>query len=96
MMYLSLSADAYQPSLRDEQEGSVSLDLLPHEIRDQLQAWNSEYQPVVQMTREERATAVGLIDDLDRRGMDIASRIETALAPAKVRYYSEGRLRSLS
>jgi hypothetical protein len=90
--YLTLSADYLRPNLRDE-DPDVDLDPL-QALSDRLAAeivgWNDRYQVVVSMDMPARVSAADLIGELDRNGLDLATRIEQELRPARVRYYSEG------
>ena len=100
MRYLTLSADYGDLSLRDEAVGAVDLVSLglAGDLLGDLQAWNSRYQPIIPMDMEERQFdgAAGLIDELDELGLALAGRLADALGGgAKVKYYSEGRLRYL-
>lgn len=90
--YLTLSADYLRWSLRDADPGKDALPHLSPDLRDELDQWNERYQPVVPLDRDARLPVAELIDELDVQGQDLATRIESALAPAKVRYYSEGHL----
>jgi|1186.fasta_scaffold399525_2 hypothetical protein len=100
MRYLTLAADYGDLSVRDEQSGPIRLaDLdIPHELEEELTAWNTRYQPVIPLSRDARraeATAK-LIDELDHLGLELAERLAAAIpGDAKVRYYSEGRLRQV-
>jgi hypothetical protein len=100
MRYLTLSADYGALSLRDEEAGPLALaDVdVPASLTRELEAWNSRYQPIVPMDMEERQSGevAALIDELDQLGLALAGRLADALGGgAKVKYYSEGRLRHL-
>lgn len=97
MRHLILSADYLRPSLRDEDSSTESdpwQELSPT-LAAEILEWNDRYQVVVPMDMPARVTAAGLIDQLDRDGVDLAARIQDDLNPAKVRYYSEGLMRYL-
>jgi len=98
--YLTLAADYGALSLRDEEVGAVDLvDLdAPSDLVNDLVAWNERYQPIVPMDMEDRqaAPAAATIDELDRLGIALAKRVAAAIGSgAKVKYYSEGRLRQM-
>ena len=94
MRYLTLSADYIDPSLREESEGHLVIDRagLPVDLVARIVAWNADYQVVVPLGLSERRSLAGHIDELDARGLSLAAEIERALAPSRVRYYSEGWL----
>src|SRR5262245_51913619 len=100
MMYLTLSADYLEFSLRDESAGQVSPGKLglPDELVAELDRWNTRYQPVIPMGTAERQEegVSSLIRELDQVGQELANRIAGAvLGKPKVRYYSEGWLKYL-
>lgn len=85
---------------RDEEIGPIDLaDVdVPGDLTRALQEWNSRYQPIVPMEMDERQSApvAALIDELDQLGLGLARRLADAIVgDAKVKYYSEGRLRHL-
>jgi hypothetical protein len=100
MRYLTLAADYGTVSLRDERLGQLDLaDLdVPRDLVEDVVAWNGQYQQIVPMDMEQRSAmpASDLIDELDERGVALAERLADAIGDgSKVRYYSEGRLRTL-
>jgi hypothetical protein len=99
MRYLTLSADHQQFSLVDDASmvQVEQLGLSEHLLAD-LVAWNRRYQRVIVASLQERADdpLASVIDELDRTGMVLAERIAAASDDhTKVRYYSEGQLRTL-
>lgn len=98
MRYVVLAADYLEPSIRDELTGStdaIKRDLQPS-LLDEIAAWNAEYQKIIPLDIERRPSVAGLIDTLDRQGLELARRIGAELGGStKVRYYSEGCLRLL-
>lgn len=100
MRYLTLSADYGALALRDDEAGPLNLaDVdVPGDLRRDLVEWNSRYQPIVPMEMDARQSTevAALIDELDQLGLALAGRLADALGGgAKVKYYSEGRLRHL-
>jgi hypothetical protein len=98
MKYLTLSADYLDYSLKDDLGQPADRKVIPLEVREQLEAWNVDYQSIILMTNEERASpeVMETISELDRRGASLAAIIADSLPGApKVAYYSEGLLRRL-
>ncbi|WP_147915165.1 hypothetical protein [Rhodococcus rhodnii] len=101
MKYLRLSADYSHLGLTAVGAGPVDVRSLdaPRGLVDDLEKWNADYQPIIQMSRNERASegAQERIRSLDIRGMDLADRLASESAEScKVEYYSEGLLRPVS
>jgi hypothetical protein len=98
MRYAVLSADCGEPSLRDD-SGRDAQDVwraLSQSLRDDIAEWHEAYQVVIPMDMVQRTEKAALIQELDRRGLELADSTTGELHPAKVRYYSEGRLRYLT
>jgi hypothetical protein len=95
MRYLTLSADYLAPSIRDETLGRVDVrDIgMSDDLTARIVAWNEAYQVVIPRGPDERAGMADLIERLDADGIELADEVQRELAPAKVRYYSEGWLR---
>jgi hypothetical protein len=96
MKYLILSADYIDYSLKDDLGNSVDRMLMPRIIQDELEAWNVEYQLIIPLSIEERASREtrDKIRDLDSRGISLAAIIADSMADhPKVAYYSEGLMR---
>ena len=96
MRYLTLAADHLEPSVTEEALELSSLDDLglSTPLTDEVRAWNARYQRVVPLPGSERFALADEIERLDRAGLELARRIAAELAPAKVRYYSEGLSRA--
>lgn len=93
MRYLTFSADYMEPSLRDDDSDKPRpWDMLAPQLKAEIVRWNDDYRPIVSMDLAQRKAMAELIDDLDARGLNLASRIAEKLGQAKVRYYSEGLL----
>lgn len=95
----TLAADYLDYNLRDAAGDEIDRTLLPASLRDALDAWNAAYQTVVKLdaSQREAAPTAAVIDDLDRRGQELAASIKQGREDVKeVRYYSEGLLRYLS
>ena len=99
MRYLTLTADYTQSPLRDDFVGPVVPEEigLPWEMGDRIRDWNTRYRVVIPFDVADRACGPlsALIDELDEEGVRLATEIAEGLDGAKVRYYSEGRLRYL-
>lgn len=97
MRYLTLSADYLWPQVLDESNRPVPLEELElsSELYDQIVAWNSRYQSIIPLDSHERAKFSDLIHQLDDEGLLLRLKLQEEIAPAKVSYYSEGRLQNL-
>ena len=95
MRYVTLSAGYTEPSLLDEACGPLDVRRagISEELTGRIIAWNEEYQVVIPREPAEREEMTDLIERLDASGIALAREVQLELAPAKVRYYSEGRLR---
>jgi len=97
MRYLTLIADYTQSPLRDDVVGTVIPEEigLSWELGDRVRDWNGRYRAVIPIDVVDRACGPvsELIDELDDEGLRLAAEIASELDEAKVRYYSEGRLR---
>ena len=95
MRYLTMSADYLEPSLGDERLGSLDVHQagLSKDLTARILAWNRDYQTVIPLDHDGRKIVADLIEHLDAQGMQLARDVEREMAPAKVRYYSEGLLR---
>lgn len=98
MRYLTLSADYMEARIRDEATGSADVAGvgLSAKLTEEIVQWNHEYQYVIPLDLDERRSRSPEIDRLDEHGRALARRVADELAPAKVRYYSEGWLRYLT
>ncbi|OYN86425.1 hypothetical protein [Parenemella sanctibonifatiensis] len=96
MKYFTLSADYLAPSIMDADE-ELELDELdmPDQLRARILEWNTAYQPIIPLTEVERQQVADRIDALDAIGMTLRGELEEHFAPAKVAYYSEGKLRHM-
>ena len=97
MKYLVFAADCGAPNLRDEavEEGDCLWQELSPALRDDILDWNLRYAPIVLMDTQSRLLNLGLIQELDQQGLELAARIAAELSPAKAKYYSEGLRRFL-
>lgn len=95
MRYLTLAANHLEPSVTGEAAELSSLEELglSRTLTDEVRAWNARYQTVVPLPVVERFAVADEIERLDQAGLELAGRIATELAPAKVKYYSEEFLR---
>jgi hypothetical protein len=100
-MYLTLSADYREFSLRDERAAAVDARELgiPRDLIVDLREWNGAYQRVIPAGSSERGgePMASQISELDRTGLALAERVAAVLdGDVKVKYYSEGLLRLLA
>jgi hypothetical protein len=98
MKYLTLSADYLDYSLKDDSGEPVDRALIPPGILEELEAWNVDYQSIIPLSVEERASKEVLdkIQSLDSRGVSLAMVVANSIPSApRATYYSEGLLRRL-
>ncbi|MDZ7679297.1 MAG: hypothetical protein U5K29_12190 [Acidimicrobiales bacterium] len=97
MRYLTLAADYTQSALRDDFVGTVVPEEvgLTENLGDRIRDWNARYKAIIPLDEAERGSSptAELIDALDTEGLLLARAIEAQMSDAKVRYFSEGRLR---
>lgn len=96
MRYLVLTADYQVSGIKDEFEGGLSRDKLelPEGLWDEIEDWVSDYQHIIHLDSNERASLIDEITNLDARGLAIKQQIiEFYEGSVKVKYYSEGLLR---
>lgn len=98
MRYLTIAADYTGSAVRDDFGGPVEPEVLslPETLCAALRAWNERYREIIPLDTDERAQQATLIEELDRRGQELATEIVAALGEAKVRYFSEGHLTYLT
>jgi len=98
MKYLTLSADYIDYSLKDDSGEPLDRALIPSDVLGELRAWNADYQSIILLSVEERASqdVFDKIQHLDVRGVSLAAIVADSVSGApKVTYYSEGLLRRL-
>jgi hypothetical protein len=98
MKYLTLSADYLDYSLQGDSGEPVDRALIPPDIVGELEDWNADYQSIIPLPTEERASKEILdkIQHLDSRGVCLAANVASSIPGApKAIYYSEGLLRRL-
>ncbi len=81
--------------IKDEFEGCLNKENieLTDSLWSELESWVSEYQEIIPMTQEQRATEKEKISKLDIKGISIKQKIiEHFNGDVKVKYYSEGLL----
>ncbi len=97
MRYLTLSADYTQSALRDDFVGTVVPEEvgLTESLGDRIRDWNRRYKAIIPLDEAERGSSptAELIEALDEEGLLLVRAIEAEVSDAKVRYFSEGRLR---
>jgi len=88
-----------RPMYLDDQGEYFELDWLelPAELLSDVFAWNEDYQWIVPLSMEERASGAvrKAIAELDERGLALSSRLCAALGIDEVEYFSEGYLREI-
>lgn len=98
MRYLTMAADYTGSCLRDDFTGPIeltSLDL-PQEFIEEIISWHCLYRKIIPLSEEQREKIMNEIDTLDAQGLKITEKLKTLIyGGAKIRYYSEGRLKYL-
>lgn len=98
MKYLTLIPDYTQSCVRDDFNGNVELEEfgLPQDFIMEIVSWHSAYRKIIPLDESQRNVLTNEIDKLDNQGLDFARRIaELVPGGAKVRYFSEGKLKYL-
>ena len=98
MKYLTIIPDYTGSCLRDDFEGQIELEELglPQEYISELSSWHEAYRQIIPLSDEERVARIQEIEKLDNKGLELAKRLEDlVLGGAKVKYYSEGKLKHL-
>jgi hypothetical protein len=98
MKYIVLMPDYTGSCIRDEFEGEIAIESLglPKEILNKITVWHNAYRKIIPLSKEEREQRIEEIEKLDAQGLELAKSLKT-LVPggAKVKYFSEGKLKYL-
>lgn len=98
MRYLTIAPDYSRSCIKDDFNGFVDLSemKLPQDFIEEIFSWHLLYKQIIPLSIEDREKMFDEIDRLDQQGLRIADRLrELAEGGAKVKYYSEGRLKYL-
>lgn len=98
MRYLTIMPDYTQSCIKDDYKGRVEIEELnlPQEFVAELNNWHSNYREIIPLDDDQRQVIMNRIDQLDEWGLKLAHQLVT-LVPggAKVKYFSEGKLKYL-
>ena len=98
MRYLVIMPDYTGSCVREEFGEEVELeDLgLPRNVVDEIVIWHNSYREIIPLDEKEKKQRIDQIETLDTQGLKIAKQLKT-LVPggAKVKYFSEGKLKYL-
>lgn len=98
MKYIILIPDYTGYCIRDEFEGEISLEKLnlPKSLFNKIVTWHNAYREIIPLSEEERKSKKEEIQNLDAQGLEFARSLKSLIpGGAKVKYFSEGRLRYL-
>lgn len=98
MRYLTLIPDYTGSCIQDDFDGKIEIDQLelPYSFIQQIFSWHSEYRTIIPLDNEQRNNKIEIIEELDNKGLKIARKLEELIpGGAKVKYYSEGKLKFL-
>ena len=96
MKYLVLAPDYSGSCIRNEFGEKVELGTLelPCSLIEEIDNWHNSYKKIIPLSIEERAKKTRYIETLDEKGLMIISKLEKGIpGGAKIKYYSEGKLR---
>lgn len=98
MKYLTLIPDYTRSCIQDSDGNMIELqDLdLPNNFIGELTSWHSAYREIIPLSDDQRVAIVDKIEELDNIGLSLAERLkELVPGGAKVKYFSEGKLKYL-
>ena len=98
MRYLTWAADYTGSCISDDFEGQINYSKLQLDdgFCKQLDQWTAAYKIYIPMEMEERKKYLGEIEGLDIKGIQLAGELAIQVkGGAKVKYYSEGKLKYL-
>ena len=95
MKYLTLSASYNGPLIREGDKNVNCEELgVGHELCQELIEWNECYKKIIPLSIDKRRMNMTYIEMLDERGISLAKKLsQSIIGGAKVKYYSEGKLR---
>lgn len=99
MRYLILIPDYTGSCIRDEFDGEINISNLGLSklTINELTSWHDEYRKIIPLNMDEREAKKDHIEELDKQGLEIAKKIQHEVkGAARVKYFSEGKLKYLS
>lgn len=96
MKYIVLMPDYTGSCVRDEFEGEISVESLnlPEHILNEITTWHNAYRKIIPLSKEEREQRKEEIEKLDAQGLELAKSLKNLIpGGAKVKYFSEGKLK---
>ena len=96
MRYIVLMPDYIGSCIRDEFGEEIKLESLnlPKNILDEINIWHDAYRQIIPLTMKERIQKIDDIEKLDVQGLKIANNLKKLIpGGAKVKYFSEGKLK---
>jgi hypothetical protein len=96
--YLIFDSDYRGTGIRDEFSGQITPESLglPEELAERIAKWVADYQPIIPIPTKERWKHAERIEELDKVDLDLARSVKAHFgASAKVKYYSEGKLKQM-
>lgn len=98
MKYLTIMPDYTGSCVQDDFGGKIEIDQLdlPSEFVDEILSWHADYRGIIPLGDEQRLAKMDVIEKLDNKGLKIAQKLEDLVhGGAKVKYFSEGKLKFL-
>ena len=98
MRYLTVAAEYIGSCIKDDSQGQIDCHelLLDEDLCKELEEWNADYKVIIPLDMDEREQRYDEIKILDERGIRLAKKLTEAIkGGAKVKYYSEGKLKYL-
>ena len=98
MRYIILIPNYTGSCVQDEFGGEIELENLhlPTHVFKKIIAWHNAYKKIIPLSLEERERKKEEIEELDVQGIELAKSLKNLIrGGAKVKYFSEGKLRYL-
>jgi hypothetical protein len=99
MKYLTVAPDYTGSCIIEDFDGRIDVQNLglPIDFIKVVETWHSSYREIIPLNEEQRLEKMDFIETLDREGVQIAKKLEALIhGGAKVKYFSEGKLKYLS
>jgi hypothetical protein len=98
MRYLTLIPDYTQSCIKDDFNGIIEVEELelPQDFIAKILSWHLAYRKIIPLDAYQREILINEIEELDREGLKLAKELSKLLSGgAKVKYFSEGKLKHL-
>ena len=97
MRYLTITVDVDFSGIKDDYGNELFKDDLnvSDELWNELQDWVAEYIPTIHFDTDKRSDSIGVINDLDSKGIELVKKFQNELGEIKIKYYSEGLLKHI-